>query len=150
MRHYAFGEPKRVPRGRVITTAYFALVPESKTGTLIGDTDVSAAKWFSIKNLPKLAFDHRQIFNYALQRLQWKLEYTNVAYSLLEDEFTLSQLQKVYEIVFRRSFDKRNFRKKILSLNLIEPTGKMVLKGGQRPARTYRFKKKLVTFVDIA
>lgn len=146
---YTFGEPKRDPRGRVISTAYFALAPASKTGTVIEHIDVSEARWFSISNLPRLAFDHKKILNYALKRLQWKLEYTNIAYSILEDEFTLTELQKVYEIVFNKKFDKRNFRKKILSLNLVEPTGRMALKGVQRPAKTYRFLRKKLSFAEI-
>lgn len=146
---YSFGEVNRDPRTRVISVAYFALIPADKTSQLSARTDVSAVKWFAISKLPKVAFDHKKIIEYAIQRLRWKLEYTNVVYSLLDEEFTLTDLQKVYEIVFDRKFDKRNFRKKILSLNLIEPTGKMVLKGVHRPARTYRFIKKKLSFMEI-
>lgn len=147
---YTFGEPKRDPRGRVISVSYFALIPASKTGTISKDADTKEAKWFSVDNLPKLAFDHKKIVTYALKRLQWKLEYTNVAYSILEDEFTLTDLQKVYEIVFGRPFDKRNFRKKIMSLNLVEPTGKKVVFGVHRPAKTYRFIRRKLSFAGIA
>lgn len=146
---YSFGEPKRDPRGRVIAVAYFALVPAEKIGALRARTDVSEAKWFSTNDLPKLAFDHEDIFAYALKRLRWKMEYTNVVYSLLNEEFTLTELQRIYEIIFSRPFDKRNFRKKILSLNLIEPTGKKVTRGIQRPAQTYRFIVKKLSLVDI-
>ncbi len=146
---YTFGAPKRDPRGRVISIAYFALVPASKIGNLKAATDATEAKWFGVKALPKLAFDHDKIVHYAQQRLQWKMEYTTAAYSLLDEEFTLTQMQRLYEIVFNKKFDKRNFRKKILSLNLIEPTGKTALHGVHRPAKTYCFIKKRLSLVDI-
>ena len=146
---YSFGEPKRDPRGRVVSVAYFALVPPDQMGRLKARSDAKAVGWFSVKKVPKLAFDHKEILKYALARLQWKLEYTNVVFSLLDNEFTLTDLQKIYEIVYDRTFDKRNFRRKFLSLGLIEPTGKTVLRGVQRPAQTFCFKSKKLTIVDI-
>jgi len=136
---YTFGEPERDPRGRVITISYFALI-NSKNLKLKADTDVIEAEWFSIDNLPELAFDHKEILNYALERLRYKLEYTTVAFQLLPKKFTLTELQKAYEIIFNKSLDKRNFRKKILSLGLIEET-KETSKGAHRPAKLYSFTK---------
>jgi 8-oxo-dGTP diphosphatase len=147
---YTFGDPKRDPRGRVISAAYFALVPKGEALKILSGTDADEVKWQKVNQLPKLAFDHKKIINYALQRLRWKLEYTNVAYSLLDEEFTLTELQKVYETVFGKVFDKRNFRKKILSLNLVKPTGKKVVFGVHRPAKTYSFIMRQLRLVDIA
>lgn len=146
---YSFGNPGRDPRTRVISVSYFALISSEIALKTKGSTDVKEAKWFSIKELPDLAFDHAEIIDYALKRLQWKMEYTNAAYSILDEVFTLTDLQKVYEIIFSKLFDKRNFRKKIIALNLVEPTGKTVVRGVHRPAMTYRFKKRQISLVDI-
>ncbi len=89
------------------------------------------------------------IITYAKQRLQWKVEYTNVVYSLLADEFTLSQLQKAYEAVLGKELDKRNFRKKILSLGLLKSTGKKKKGEVARPALFYRFKSRKPEFVKV-
>lgn len=133
---YTFGDVERDPRGRVITVAYFALLPRIKE-ELRATTDVSEARWFSVKKLPELAFDHAKILEYALKRLRWKFEYTAIAFSLLPKNFTLTGLQKVYEIAFYKKFDKRNFRKKILSLGIIKETkGKSI--GAYRPAKLYQ------------
>ncbi|MBU2590079.1 MAG: NUDIX hydrolase [Nanoarchaeota archaeon] len=136
---YTFGNPERDPRGRVITVSYFALI-NSKDLKLKADTDVIEAKWFPINQLPELAFDHKNILDYALERLRYKLEYTTVAFQLLPQKFTLTELQKTYEIIFNKSLDKRNFRKKILSLGLIEETQETT-KGAHRPAKLYSFTK---------
>ena len=137
---YTFGDPGRDPRGRVITAAYFALVPAPLE--ISAGSDAKEAKWWPVSGLPKLAFDHKKIIDYALQRLQAKLEYTNVAWSLLPEKFTLTDLQKVYEVVSGRELDKRNFRKKILSLGLLRPLKEMRTGVHQRPAHLYAFKTK--------
>lgn len=143
---YTFGSPKRDPRMRVITVAYYALVPSNRI-TLTAATDAAEASWFPVNKLPPLAFDHQDIMQCALQRLKSKLEYSNIAYSLLPPRFRLSDLQKVYEVILGTPLDKRNFRKKILSLNLVEATGKMDTQGAHRPAQLYRFKKrKMIVF----
>jgi len=145
---YSFGDPKRDSRGRVITITYFALI-RAEGQNLRGGGDVSEAKWFPAYKTPQLAFDHGKIYEYALQRLKWKLEYSTVAFQLLPEEFTLTQLQKVYEIVFNKKFDKRNFRKKIFSLGLVEETGKMTEGAAHRPAKLYHCKKKVGELIDI-
>lgn len=134
---YTFGEPFRDPRGRVISIAYFALTGEAPE--VRPDTDAQAAKWFSIKKLPHLGFDHDGIVSYALKRLRWKLEYTNIASNLLPRHFSLSELQKVYEIILGKKLDKRNFQKKIFSLNLIKPIGKKKQGVPYRPPQLWRF-----------
>ena len=96
--------------------------------------------WFSVAALPvPLAFDNDRVIDYALRRLRAKLDYSNVAYSLLPAEFTLSQLQRVYEAILAHPLDKRNFRKRILSLGIIDLTGHTLAEGRHRPARLYTF-----------
>jgi len=119
---YTFGQPGRDPRARVITVAYFALLSasEAEQQAIHGGSDVGEAAWWNIYALPELAFDHERILDYALQRLRWKLEWTALGFLLLPKEFTLSELQKVYETVLHEPLDKRNFRRKILSAGVLD------------------------------
>lgn len=144
---YTFGDPKRDPRTRVITVAYFALIPSERV-KLHATTDVSDAQWFSVKNLPQLAFDHKKIIKYAKDRIKSKIEYTNIVHGLLPNKFRLSELQKVYEVILGKELDKRNFRKKMISLGLLEATGDKEIEGAHRPAMLYRFKTREVVFFD--
>ncbi|MDD5192640.1 MAG: NUDIX domain-containing protein [Candidatus Nanoarchaeia archaeon] len=141
---YTFGDVSRDPRGRVITVTYFALINSEKAKEkLNASTDVIEAEWFEISNLPPLAFDHSEILKYAIKRLKWKFEYTTIAFSFLPKRFTLTQLQKIYEIIFEKNFDKRNFRKKILSLELLEPTEEKEKEVSYRPPQLYSLKSKI-------
>ncbi len=135
---YTFGDPDRDPRGRVISVAYFALV-SSDDFDLKADSDAADVRWFSMFDLPPLAFDHDKVLSYALVRLRNKLEYTTVGFQLLPRKFTLSQLQQVYEVILQKKLDKRNFRKKILSLDVLRETGETTREGSRRPARLYTF-----------
>ena len=137
---YTFGQPGRDPRARVITVAYFALLSadEAAQQMIHSGSDAGEAAWWNIYALPELAFDHERILDYALQRLRWKLEWTALGFLLLPKEFTLSELQKVYETVLHEGLDKRNFRRKILSAGVLEATGNMRA-GDHRPAKLYRF-----------
>lgn len=143
---YTFGAPQRDPRTRVITVAYFALVPHDAIHHRPGD-DAAETAWFSVFNLPELAFDHREILDYALTRLRYKLEYTAVGFQLLPDEFTLSELQRAYEIILRESLDKRNFRRKILAADILEETGNKRKTGEGRPAKLYRYREDAIAEV---
>ena len=107
-----------------------------------------AIQWFSIKKLPSVAFDHKKILDYSLKRLKWKFEYTTVAFSLLPKKFTISEIQNIYEIVFNRQFDKRNFAKKVLSLDILkeEEIKKDV---SHRPPMLYSLKKDIGEVVEI-
>lgn len=136
----AFGTVDRDPRGRVITIAYFALLPKDKFD-LAKAPDALHASWVSVKKLPRLAFDHKKIITTTLEKMERELKSTNIAQGLLPKEFRLTQLQEVYEALYQKKIDKRNFRKKILSLGIIEPTGQVFRKGNYRPARLYMFKK---------
>ena len=133
---YTFGDPKRDPRGRVITVAYYALVPP--TQALHAGSDAADADWFPVTNLPPLAFDHREIVEYAHLRIRNKLNYTNVGFELLPEKFTLSQLQLVYEAILGESLDKRNFRKRIAQQGIVKPVREWI-QTGRRPAQLFRF-----------
>ena len=137
---YTFGQPDRDPRGRVITVAYFALLSADQTAglQLQSNSDADDVRWWSMYALPELAFDHARILDYAMQRLRWKLEWTALGFLLLPAEFTLSELQKVYERVLDEPLDKRNFRRKMLATDVLEGTGN-IREGDHRPAKLYRF-----------
>jgi 8-oxo-dGTP diphosphatase len=135
---YTFGDPGRDPRTRVITVVYFALLDSERLQVKAGD-DAANVGWFSVYHLPELAFDHAKILQYTLDRLRGKLQYTQIAFNLLPEQFTLRELQRVYEIILHRRLDKRNFRKKILSTSILEDTGGKKMEGTHRPARLYRF-----------
>jgi len=142
---YTFGEPDRDPRGRTITVAYFALVPAYAVQPHAGD-DAAEARWWSVYDLPSLAFDHADILVYALQRLRYKLEYTAVGFELLPETFTLSELQAAYEVILGEELDKRNFRRKILGAEVIEDIDEYRT-GEGRPAKLYRFRDDAVAEV---
>jgi 8-oxo-dGTP diphosphatase len=134
---YTFNDlDDRTPGGAIAVT-YFALVDHTRV-RLAERTEWQPA-WFAMRSLPALAFRNEQVLNYALARLRNKLEYTNVAYSLLPGRFTLSQLQRVYESILGRELDKRNFRKRMLSREIIAPTKERQAEGAGRPALLYRF-----------
>ncbi|MFQ6010249.1 MAG: NUDIX domain-containing protein [Candidatus Aenigmatarchaeota archaeon] len=137
-----FGKPDRDPRTRVITVAYIALI-NSENIKLLSRADAADAFWISIKKIPKkIAFDHKKIIKQGLGYLREKLEQGSpIAFQLLPSSFTLSELQKTYEIILNKKLDKRNFRKKILSLGILKPT-KRKKKGVHRPAQLYKFKRK--------
>lgn len=135
---YTFGDPKRDPRGRVVTVAYYALVPAGKSPLLAG-TDAAKASWFAVAELPALAFDHSKIIDYAVNRLRNKLEYTSVGFELLPKKFTLTRLQLLHEAILGRALDKRNFRRKILSTGILTPSQEMEITG-RKPAQLYAFR----------
>lgn len=135
---YSFGEINRDPRARTVSVAYFALVDSGKV-KLKTTEKYYDIKWAPIDSMGKLAYDHSQIVSYALERLRYKLEYTNAVYSLLPEKFTLTGLQKVYEIVLGRELDKRNFRKKMLATKLIKEVG-VETSVPHRPPKLYSFR----------
>ncbi|MGE0132533.1 MAG: NUDIX domain-containing protein [Blastocatellales bacterium] len=137
---YTFGNPKRDPRGRVISVSYFALV-DAERQRIVAASDAADAEWHSVFKAPKLAFDHAKILDYAVWRLRNKIEWTTVGYELLPKKFTLSELQRVYEIILQRPVDKRNFRKKILAQGQIIELNETRSDVAHRPARLYSFRK---------
>lgn len=136
---YTYGNPGRDPRERVISVAYYALIPSDKL-RLQAATDAEAVGWFGLEELPELAFDHTDIVTMAHQRLVSKLDYSTLSFQFLADEFTLLELQSVYEIILREELDKRNFRKWALALEQIEETGEQRREGAHRPAKLYKVK----------
>lgn len=143
---YTFGQPERDPRTRVITVAYFALVPETAISPLQAGDDAAEAQWWSMHDLPPLAFDHADILQYALTRLRYKLEYSAVGFELLPPTFTLSELQSAYETILGEKLDRGNFRKKLRNAAVVEPTRAYRDTRG-RPARLYRFRDDAVAEV---
>lgn len=144
---YTFGDPDRDPRTRVITVAYFAIVPADAVDEPVAGSDAADTGWFPVDDLPELAFDHAAIVDYALTRLRYKLEYTMVGFELLPDTFTLSELQHAYELILGETLDKRNFRRKVLSAEILEYTGKKRREGEGRPARLYRYREDAIAEV---
>lgn len=136
---YTFGKPDRDPRERVITVSYYTLVPidHLKVGAA---SDARALGWFDIEQLPELAFDHRKIVSKAKQRLTAKLDYSTIAFQFMPSTFTLSELQRVYEIIHGELLDKRNFRKRVMAYGCMEDSGEVSRNGSHRPARLYTLK----------
>ena len=133
---YSFGDPDRDPRGRIISIAYFALI--SADHPLKAGTDAAEARWWSVHQLPPLAFDHAKILAYAVERVRNKLEYTTVGFQLLPAKFTLGELQAVYEAILEKKLDKRNFRRKIADLKILKPLKEYRSDIG-RPAQLFQF-----------
>jgi 8-oxo-dGTP diphosphatase len=139
---YSFGEPNRDPRQRVISIAYFALVNSTHFSALKASTDAEEAQWFPINKLPTLAFDHKKILQVAIERVRAKVRYEPIGFELLDKQFAFSDLEKLYSILLNRPIDRRNFTKKILSLDILEDTGTLVSTGVGRPSKVYQFNKK--------
>lgn len=134
---YTFGAPARDPRERVISVAYYALVA-SKRLRLRTDEHSEGVAWFALDELPELAFDHAQMADTAHQRLAAKLDYSTIAFQFMPERFTLSDLQKVFQIILNCELDKRNFRKRMLAMDQIRQTSEVRRNGSHRPARLYR------------
>jgi 8-oxo-dGTP diphosphatase len=135
---YTFGAIDRDPRERVVTVAYYALINLNEY-SLKATTDARNAEWFPVAAVPQLAFDHAQILATALTRLKGKVRYEPIGFELLPKKFTLSQLQKLYETILGGPLDKRNFRKKILSMELLIELDEMEKDVPHRAARLYQF-----------
>ncbi len=144
----AFSALNRDPQGRVVSVAYYALIPSDRF-KLKTTAAYAGVDWFPVDKLPKLAYDHKTIAEHALQRLRQKLRYSNIAYSLMPPEFTLSEIQKTYEIILGRKLDKRNFRKKLLQISMITDAKKIQTGRANRPARLFSFTKKQAEYVDF-
>ena len=133
-----FSDPHRDPRGRVITTAYMAICHQVDSVAMAW-SDAAKAQYFSIKELPTLAFDHLDIVKSAYKKIRSKLETTNVAQYFLSKFFTITQLQSIYEVILGQHLDVRNFRKKILGLDIIKQSDKKEVWVTHRPAKLYEF-----------
>ena len=138
---YTFSEADRDPRERIISVAYFALVNKHQFEIIAG-RDTVKAEWFEISDLPKLAFDHSKIVKKAFERLKGKVSYQPIGFELLNEKFTLTQLQSLYEAILEVSIDKRNFRKKILGMGLLKELNEKEINVAHKAARYYSFDNK--------
>ncbi|WP_282134663.1 NUDIX hydrolase [Seonamhaeicola maritimus] len=138
---YTFGNPTRDPRGRVVSIAYFGLV-RPNTFKIFASTDAAEVAWFNINELPELSFDHKDILEIAIKRLQGKITYEPIGFELLDKKFPFSDLEKLYTTLLGREIDRRNFRKKILGLNVLDELDEKVSKGSGRPANLFQFNQK--------
>lgn len=140
--NYTFSGLDRYPNERVIAVSYIALTDE-KTVKLKSSEEVEDIAWFDIKELPKIAFDHKEIIDKARIQLKEKLTNTTVLKNLFPEEFTLPEIQNIFESIMNIKLDRRNFRKKFINLGLIEETGYNNVGGSGRPAKLYRFKENI-------
>ncbi|NOX58917.1 MAG: NUDIX hydrolase [Planctomycetes bacterium] len=138
---YTFGDLDRDPREHVVTVAYYALV-NLEGHNIRASTDARNAAWFAISDLPRLAFDHERILDVAHERLCGKVRYQPVGFELLPSKFPLRQLQDLYETILDRELDKRNFRKKLLSMDILVELNEIEKDVAHRAARLYRFDKR--------
>jgi len=134
---YTYGDVSRDPGDRVISTAYFSLIGIHEIDDEIKEK--YGAHWRSLSDLPDLIFDHRRMVDRALKELVEKVKVHPVGFELLPEKFTLVQLQNLYEAIYQKSIDKRNFRKKILSMNLLEKQDDKEKKTSKKGAWYYRF-----------
>ncbi|MGK7923401.1 MAG: NUDIX domain-containing protein [Trichodesmium sp.] len=135
---YTFGSVERDPRERVITVAYYGLINLSEH-SIRATTDAREADWFILNNLPTLAFDHQKIVDVAYSRLKGKVRYQPIGFELLPTKFTLSQIQNLYETILGKKLDKRNFRRKILKMNLLTELDEKQTGVSHRSATLYQF-----------
>lgn len=133
---YTFGRPDRHPASRVMSVAYYALVSGDRTAEA---QSAGNGTWWRVERLPELYLDHAGIVSAAHERLKAKLAYSTIGFQLMPEYFTLSELQQVHEIICDRPMDKRNFRKRVLAMEHVEPTERRRRNGSHRPARLYRY-----------
>ena len=136
---HAFGDVGRDPRARVISIPYLAII-DGDSVRLHASSDAELARWFSVYELPELAFDHRKIIDDALSHLRFELQNTNIAYQIMPEKFTLTELQSCYEIVLHRKLDKRNFRKRLHELGILKELHETRMEGAHRPAQLFSFR----------
>jgi len=134
---HTYGDPLRDPAERVISVAYYALINPEKFGAEINGSIY--AKWFQLHEQPDLIFDHRMMVERAIGRLQRRCRTQPVGFELLPKQFTLPQLMRLYEVIFKRSFDPRNFRKKILSFDVLKKLEVKDMEGSRKGAFLYEF-----------
>ena len=134
---YTFGNPSRSHGGLpMVSIVYWALIGETEAKDF---REAQNVRWFPVNQLPPLAFDHKDIIEYSLTRVRNKIEYSDIATRLVGSEFTLSQLRNVYEAIYGRKLDAPNFRRRMLSTGMVEPTGEKLARGAHRPACLYRY-----------
>lgn len=138
------GDVNRSPVKRMIAITYIGIIDSSRAKFLKDTKKTSDADWVPIDRIPTLAYDHNNILNEAIKTLKEKIVKTNILKALYPEGFTMPEIQKAYEIILEKKFDRRNFRKKILSMGLIEDTNKLISFEGKKQAKLYRFNKKKI------
>lgn len=136
----AFGNINRSPIMRMVAIGFIGVIDSKRVNILRETKNTSDAEWVPIDKIPKLGYDHNEIIKESIQELRKQIVKSNILKNLFPDGFTLPELQKTYESILNKKFDRRNFRKKLLSLNLIEDTNKYDKFEGNRPAKIYKFK----------
>lgn len=144
---FTFGDPSRDPRAHVVSVAYMALIPDPREVTPPGDK-YATGRWYQAGNLPELAYDHSLMAAYALKRLKSKLEYTNIAYALLPEEFTFAEFEELYALILGRPLDRRNFRRRILAMGILRRLAH-TRRGPHRPAALYSFSQRSLRFIEM-
>ena len=139
---YTFGKPSRDPRRRIVSVSYFGLVKSAQFEVLEATTDAEEASWFYIKSLPKLAFDHQEIINVAIERLRSKITYQPIGFELLDKKFPFSDLEHLYSSLLDRPIDRRNFKKKVMKLGILDELDEKVKSSSAgRPGNLFQFNK---------
>lgn len=140
--NFTFSKIDREPNERVLATTYIGLI-DSKTNELKNKIETTELQWFPINELPKIGYDNKEIIDYSIEKLKIKLNNITIIKNLFPSDFTLPELQNIYESIMNLKLDRRNFRKKFINLGLIEDTGYKSEGGSGRPAKLYRFKDDL-------
>jgi 8-oxo-dGTP diphosphatase len=144
---FSFGDPNRDPKAHVVSVAYMALI-DRVSAVQSCSQKYANGQWFEVVALPDLAYDHAEIAEYAVRRLKSKLEYTNIACNLLSPTFTFAELEELYGIVLGRSLDRRNFRRRILAMNLLNRLP-IERRGNHRPAALYSFRQRSLQVIEM-
>ena len=139
-----YGEVDRSPVMRMVGISYVGVLDIKNANLLTQTKKTQNAAWFSIDDVPELAYDHNQILKDGIAFLKTKIVSSDILKALYPDGFTLPEIQKVYEAILDKTLDRRNFRKKMLSLGFIEDTNKTVKFEGNKPAKLYKFKKDII------
>jgi 8-oxo-dGTP diphosphatase len=144
---FTFGDPSRDPRAHVVSVAYMALISDPAAVGPPSEKYVGG-EWFEVNELPPLAYDHAQMAAYALKRLKSKLEYTNIAYALLPQEFTFAEFEDLYALILGRPLDRRNFRRRVMAMGLLRLLPH-TRRGPHRPAALYSFAQQSLKFIQM-
>jgi len=140
--NYTFSKVDRNPNERVIATSYIGLI-DCKTKEIKTKSDNKEQEWFTIKEIPKMAYDHKEVIEKATELLKTKLASPDILKNFFPSDFTLPELQNICESIMNTKLDRRNFRKKFINLGIIEDTGDKSKGGSGRPAKLYKFKENL-------
>ena len=135
-----FGSINRSPVMRMVAISYIGVIDSKRVAILKDTLKTSNSDWFPIDMIPKLAYDHNEILESSLENLKLRITETDILKSLFPNGFVIPEIQMVYESILKKNFDRRNFRKKLLSTGIVEDTNKVKVFEGKKPAKIYKFK----------